>query len=224
MRRTNDELVAGWGNLVNRTATLIAKNFGEIPAAGELTAEDQALLDRVEAAFGTVGDLIGRHRQKAGDRRGDARVAEVNKYVSDTEPWKLKGDDQRERLGTVLHVVAQCVADLNRPLAVPAVHAPTRSTASSAATARSRRCRASRRSTTSTAARALPGHHRRLHARAGLGAHPLVAGTPVAKPTPVFTKLDPSVVDEELARLDGRAEPRASRGRPGDPYGARVAP
>ena len=39
VRRTNDELVAGWGNLVNRTATLIAKNFGEIPAAGELTAD-----------------------------------------------------------------------------------------------------------------------------------------------------------------------------------------
>ena len=32
-------------------------------------------------------------------------VAEVNKYVSDPEPWKLKGEDQRERLGTVLHVV-----------------------------------------------------------------------------------------------------------------------
>ena len=40
-------------------------------------------------------------------------VAEVNKYVSDSEPWKLKGDDERERLGTILHVVAQCVSDLN---------------------------------------------------------------------------------------------------------------
>ena len=40
-------------------------------------------------------------------------VSEVNKYVSDSEPWKLKGDDERARLGTVLHVVAQCVADLN---------------------------------------------------------------------------------------------------------------
>ena len=40
-------------------------------------------------------------------------VGEVNKYVSDSEPWKLKGDDERERLGTILHVVAQCVADLN---------------------------------------------------------------------------------------------------------------
>ena len=44
--RTNDELVAGWGNLVNRTATMIAKSFGEIPAAGELTAADEALLRR----------------------------------------------------------------------------------------------------------------------------------------------------------------------------------
>ena len=34
VRRTNDELVAGWGNLVNRTANMIAKSFGEIPAAG----------------------------------------------------------------------------------------------------------------------------------------------------------------------------------------------
>ena len=40
-------------------------------------------------------------------------VADVNRYVSDSAPWKLKGDDQRERLGTILHVIAQCVADLN---------------------------------------------------------------------------------------------------------------
>src|SRR3954467_4610248 len=54
VRRTNDELVAGWGNLVNRTANLIAKNFGEIPKAGELTEADQVLLAATEAAFGTV--------------------------------------------------------------------------------------------------------------------------------------------------------------------------
>ena len=64
VRRTNDELVAGWGNLVNRTATLISKNFGEIPPAGRAHAEDEAVLAAAEAAFGTVGDLIGRHRQK----------------------------------------------------------------------------------------------------------------------------------------------------------------
>src|SRR5688500_12799853 len=64
VRRTNDELVAAWGNLVNRTANMIAKSFGEIPAAGRFTDEDQALLDTVAAGFDTVGDLIARHRQK----------------------------------------------------------------------------------------------------------------------------------------------------------------
>ena len=48
VRRTNDELVAGWGNLVNRTATLIHKNFGEIPPAGVLTEADEAVLAKVE--------------------------------------------------------------------------------------------------------------------------------------------------------------------------------
>src|SRR3954468_6771512 len=111
VRRTNDELVAGWGNLVNRTATLIAKNFGELPAAGELTGEDQRVLAVTEAAFGTVGDLIGRHRQKQAMAEAMRAVAEVNKYVTDSEPWKLKDASERERLATILHVLAQCVAD-----------------------------------------------------------------------------------------------------------------
>src|SRR5699024_5574626 len=45
--RTNNELVAGWGNLVNRTAAMIAKNVGEIPAAGELEEVDEALLAQI---------------------------------------------------------------------------------------------------------------------------------------------------------------------------------
>ena len=48
--RTNGELVAGWGNLVNRTASMIAKSFGEIPAAGPLTEADEELLGKVAQA------------------------------------------------------------------------------------------------------------------------------------------------------------------------------
>src|SRR4030095_1480216 len=84
VRRTNDELVAGWGNLVNRTANLIAKNFGELPELGELTDDDQAVLALVEGAFATVGDLIGRHQQKRAIGEAMRVVGEVNKYVSDT--------------------------------------------------------------------------------------------------------------------------------------------
>ena len=209
VRRTNDELVAGWGNLVNRTATLIAKNFGEIPAAGELTAEDQALLDRVEAAFDTVGDLIGRHRQKAGDRRGDAR--------------RRRGEQVRLRLRAV-------EAQGRRP-ARAARHGPARdrpvrrrpATRSSRPFLPFTRQRG-RRVLGGTGDLApmprieevedldggagVPDHHRRLHRRARAGsARRSRPGTPVAKPTPVFTKLDPSVVDEELAaagRVTGR--------------------
>ena len=117
VRRTNDELVAGWGNLVNRTATLIAKNFREIPEASPLTTDDERVLAVSEQAFTVVGDLIGRHRQKQAIGEAMRAVAEVNKYVTDSAPWALKGDEERERLGTVLHVIAQCVSDLNLVLA-----------------------------------------------------------------------------------------------------------
>src|SRR5439155_4175206 len=56
VRRTNDELVAGWGNLVNRVASMIHKNLGAIPERGVLTDADHALLAATEAGFTDVGD------------------------------------------------------------------------------------------------------------------------------------------------------------------------
>ncbi len=73
VQRTNSELVAGWGNLVNRTATMIAKNVGEIPAAGDLEPVDEAVLATVRDGFASVGELIEGHRLRVRDRRGDAR-------------------------------------------------------------------------------------------------------------------------------------------------------
>ncbi len=98
VQRTNSELVAGWGNLVNRTATMIAKSFGEIPAAGPLEPVDEAVLATVRAGFDSVGGLIGRHRQRAAIAEAMRVVGEVNKYVTVTEPYKMKDDAQRERL------------------------------------------------------------------------------------------------------------------------------
>ena len=65
------------------------------------------------AGFDAVGGLLERHRQKAAIAEAMRVVGEVNAYVSRTEPFKLKGDDQRERLATVLHTLVQCVSDLN---------------------------------------------------------------------------------------------------------------
>jgi methionyl-tRNA synthetase len=68
--RTNSELVAGWGNLVNRTATMIAKSFGEIPAAGALEPVDGPSSTSYAPGSTRVGDLVGRQRlRQASPRR-----------------------------------------------------------------------------------------------------------------------------------------------------------
>ena len=168
----------------------------------------------------SVGDLIGRHRQKQAIGEAMRAVAEVNKYVSDTEPWKLKGEDAAR--------AARHRAARRRPSASPTStwcwrrscrSRPTQVDAALGGTGDVRADAADRaRSRTSTDGAPVPGHHRRLHRRPGLASGgPSWSGTPVAKPTPVFTKLDPSVVEEELARLAAsEAEPAragASGGR-----------
>jgi methionyl-tRNA synthetase len=205
VRRTNDELVAGWGNLVNRTATMIAKSFGEVPAAGELTDEDRALLDAVERAFTEVGDLVERHRQKAALGEAMRTVATVNKYVSDQAPWKLKGEDERERLGTVLHVTAQAVADCNlllAPFLPHSANAVDRVLGGAGDVAPMPEIREVEDLDGGAGYPVITGDY---SATPAWRRRPLEVGTPVAKPTPVFTKLDPSVVDEELARLGAGA-------------------
>ena len=206
--RTNSELVAGWGNLVNRTATMIAKSFGEIPAAGPLEPVDEAVLDAVRRGFETVGDLIGRQRLRSGIAEAMRVVGEVNKYLTATEPYKMKDDSQRERLGTVLHVAAQCVLDCNTILA------PFLPFSANAVW-----------TVFGGEGEFMPmpriDHVDDLDPDdgAGLLAYPIITGdysaTPlwesrpvpvgakVDKPTPVFTKLDPAVVEEELARFAG---------------------
>ncbi|MGB0191091.1 MAG: methionine--tRNA ligase, partial [Nocardioides sp.] len=121
--RNNSELVAGWGNLVNRTATMVAKNFGEVPAAGPLEEVDETVLATVRGGFESVGSLIERHRLRAAIAEAMRVVGEVNKYLTVTEPYKMKDESQRERLATVLHVALQCVSDCNTLLAPFLPHA-----------------------------------------------------------------------------------------------------
>jgi methionyl-tRNA synthetase len=206
--RNNSELVAGWGNLVNRTATMIAKNFGEVPERGDLEPVDEEVLAAVRTGFDTVGDLVERHRLRAATAEAMRVVGEVNKYLTVTEPYKMKDDSQRERLATVLHVAAQCVLDCNTILAPFLPHASNKVWA-----------------TFGGEGEFMPmpvtEHVQELDPEDGAGletypvitgeysttpaweSRPVVPGTKVDKPTPVFTKLDPAIVDEELARLAG---------------------
>ncbi|QGU02518.1 Methionine--tRNA ligase [Corynebacterium kalinowskii] len=114
VRRVNNELANGWGNLVNRTVSMAHKNFGEVPTPGELTEADEKILKLATDAFDVVGDALEHNRFKAGITHAMHVVGEANAYIAEMEPWKLaKDESQRERLATVLHTALQVVSDCN---------------------------------------------------------------------------------------------------------------
>jgi methionyl-tRNA synthetase len=201
-RRNNDELVAGWGNLVNRSVSMAAKNVGAVPTPGELTDDDRALLATTSGAFGPIGDLLARNRQKAAINEAMRVVGEANKYLSDQAPWKLKEDPARR--DTVLHTALQAIKDCNALLTpflphssqqvhellggdgvwsvAPEIHEVTDLDDGSPYPI-------------------ITGPYDQ--GQAVWASTPLAApGTPLAPPKPIFTKLDESVVDEELQRLE----------------------
>ena len=110
VRRNNDELVATWGNLVNRAVSFAARNIGEIPGPGTLTGTDHGALERSRQAFGAVGGELARSHFKNAATEAMRTVAEANKYMSDQAPWKLRESDP-DRMRTILHVVLQLVDD-----------------------------------------------------------------------------------------------------------------
>jgi len=205
VRRTNDELVAGWGNLVNRTASMIHKGFGAVPEPGELTSLDEELLAAVSAGFGTVGNLIEQHRQKQALGEAMRIVGEVNKYLSDQAPWQLKGDGQRPRLATVLHVTAQAVSDANLLLApfLPfSANAVSLALGGDGAVAPLPRIDEVTDLDGGPGYPIITGDYDRAPA---WRPQPVTVGAVVGQPSHVFAKLDPSLVDEELQRLRGGA-------------------
>ncbi|MGO1945726.1 MAG: methionine--tRNA ligase [Brachybacterium alimentarium] len=208
--RTNNELVAGWGNLVNRTAAMIAKNVGEIPEAGELEPVDEKLLSAIRDGFGVVGSLIEAHRQRAAIAEVMHLVGEANRYVSETEPFKLKAEEQRPRLLTVLHVLAQAVTDLNTMMAP---FLPESSNAVEKALGGDLMIAPMPRIDEVEDLDGGPGYPVITGDYTGVPAwehRPVPVGQTVVKPTPIFVKLDPEVAEQELERLEAEAEAAAA--------------
>jgi methionyl-tRNA synthetase len=93
VRRNNDELVATWGNLVNRALTIAHRDFGEIPTPGELQPADEMVLTIVNEGFDAAGDLIEHASFKAA--LGDVmmtRAKAVNEYFSSQVVHELLGN------------------------------------------------------------------------------------------------------------------------------------
>jgi methionyl-tRNA synthetase len=199
VRRNNDELVATWGNLVNRSVSFAAKNIGSIPSAGELTDADRALLATSAATFGSVGEHLSRSRFKAAVNDAMRTVGEANKYFSEQAPWKLRTEDP-ERMKTVLHVTLQVVSDAKTlltpflPRSSQAVHEMLGGTGEWSGMPRIEQV-------DEDGGPSYPVITGDYDSTFRWESRPVAPGTPLTVPAPLFAKLDQSVVDEEIARL-----------------------
>jgi methionyl-tRNA synthetase len=111
VRRNNDELVATWGNLINRTLQSAYRTFGAVPVPGALTDADERLLAEVEAGFDAVGAQIEAARFKSALQEAMRLAAAANQYLAEQSPWAVLRDD-RARAGTILYVALRAIDDL----------------------------------------------------------------------------------------------------------------
>ena len=117
IRRVNDELVATWGNLVNRVVSLVHRHFeGRIPEPFDLDPADSALLERIDRALTDEAALIEAVELRAGLRAAMEAAAGVNAYLNATEPWRTAKDD-RARTATTLFVALQAISGLRTAFA-----------------------------------------------------------------------------------------------------------
>ncbi|MCH7811673.1 MAG: methionine--tRNA ligase [Chloroflexi bacterium] len=105
--RNNNELVATWGNLVNRTLTLTYRNFeGMVPEPGELDGPSQQLLSNVESMLAVVADHIGACRFRAGLSAAMSLAQEANRYLDGSAPWKALPHDRPAAARSLYTVLA----------------------------------------------------------------------------------------------------------------------
>jgi len=200
VRRNNDELVANWGNLVNRTLTNAHRHFGSVPQPGELTDADEALLREVEGGFEAVGTQIEQARFRAALAEAMRLASRVNQYLSDQAPWALVEND-RDRAATVLYVALRAIDNLKvlftpfMPFSSQRLHELLGYETVIAGELESREVTAE-----SVPYTVLTGDYGDWAGRWEPSALP--AGQALLEPQPLFKKLDPErVVAEELERM-----------------------
>jgi methionyl-tRNA synthetase len=175
VRRNNDELVATWGNLVNRVLTFTYRNFeGRIPAPDELTELDRGLLTRAEATLAEVGEQIRWCRFRAGLNAALDLAREANQYLEQTSPWKSIRED-RQAAGRALYTAIGAIGALRTAL-YP--YLPF----------------------TSQQLHRFLGEDGTIEQLGWRFVAPQ-AGRPLRQPEPLFKKLDASIIEEEEARL-----------------------
>jgi methionyl-tRNA synthetase len=201
--RNNDELVATWGNLVNRVLSFTFRYWeGYIPDPGELTPLDRDLIQEVETGFKTVGTELEAVHLRAALGEAMRLASEVNKYLDTTAPWSaVKTDRQAAR--RAIYTALQAINSLKMlfspflPFTSERLHFFLGYTEPLFGT-----------QSVETLYDTV-GEHRvlRYHADDASGrwqASQLEAGRLLQQPQPLYRKLEFKIVEEERARLGQR--------------------
>jgi methionyl-tRNA synthetase len=175
VRRNNDELVATYGNLVQRVLTMTYRNFDcSVPEPGEFDSEDHALLEKAERAFEHVDNMLEACRFREAIRTVMALAGDGNRYLEEKSPWKVIKQDRR-KAATSLYVALSVINTLKilmypfLPFSSQKLHEYL-------------------------------GYSGRIEEQ-GWKVEDLPPGQELVSPQPLFVKLDDSVVEEETARL-----------------------
>ena len=176
VRRNNDELVATYGNLAHRVLTFVYRRFnGCVPQPGEFDSNSQALIDKAEGTLNTMDGLLYRCHFREAIRSAMSLAQETNRYLDEKSPWKIIERD-RQASATALYVAISVLSCLRTAL-YPF----------------------------------LPFSSQKLHRLLGFEGNVEddgwqlrlpSPGQKLPSPTPLFTKLDEKLVEEETNRLE----------------------
>jgi methionyl-tRNA synthetase len=200
LRRNNDELVATWGNLVNRVIAIAHKHFGTVPQPGALAEADQGLLTQMERGFPVVGGHIEAAAFKAAVSEAMRLGMAANGYVAAQEPWKLVKTDMA-RAATVLYTALHAIDSLKvlfapfLPFSSQRLHEMLGYSGALSGTPHFAEVSEDGRTH-----RVLTGDYSKMVGKWQPSALP--GGQKLGTPAPLFKKLEDKVVAEELARLE----------------------
>ena len=175
LRKNNDELVATYGNLVHRVLSFNYRNFNaSVPEPGDMDEAGNALIQKARSTLDQVGNQLARCHFKEGLKIAMALAQDVNRFLDDTAPWKMIKQD-RQAAGRSIYTAIAAIAALKTML-YPF----------------------------------LPFTSQKLHSYLGFKGDVTDTGWTLQAPQPgqalpqpqaLFTKLEDSLVDEEMARL-----------------------
>jgi methionyl-tRNA synthetase len=201
VERNNGELVANWGNLVNRVLNMTRRYFdGQVPEPGPLNERDQALLSAVDLGFDEIGRYYDACKFRAGLQETLALATKVNQYLEDTSPWITAKSDP-ESTARSLYTAIQAINGLKilfapvLPFTCQELHEMLGEDGQLFGQQVVKEYQEKNRdhiALTYDGSKAV-GHWERVE---------IPSGRKLNKPSPLFQKLDPSVAEEELARLN----------------------